>query len=77
MNLLLPEHRKRLLHNGRFSAIRRAQGQFEIDFMPVVKLFVPWGGGTSYVSLIQTILTSRSAFAIRASALPNSEASSY
>jgi hypothetical protein len=50
MSLLLPDHRKRLLHNGRFNAIRRAQGQFEIDFMPVVKLFTPWAGGTWLLS---------------------------
>lgn len=50
MKLLLPEHRTRLLNNGRFNAIRRSQGQFEIDFKPVVKLFCPWGGGTWLLS---------------------------
>jgi DUF2958 family protein len=46
MELLLPEHRTRMLRNGRFNAYRRERGECEIDFKPVVKLFVPWGGGT-------------------------------
>jgi hypothetical protein len=46
MELLLPEHRKQLLRNGQFNAIRSERGEFEIDYMPVVKLFCPWGGGT-------------------------------
>ena len=46
MELLLPEHRERMLRNGRFNAFRRERGECEIDFKPVVKLFVPWGGGT-------------------------------
>lgn len=50
MDLLLPEHRTRLLRNGRFNAFRRARGEFEIDFKPVVKLFCPWGGGTWLLS---------------------------
>lgn len=46
MTLLLDEHRKRLLANRSFNAVRRSRGEFEIDYKPVVKLFCPWGGAT-------------------------------
>jgi Protein of unknown function (DUF2958) len=48
---LLPDHqRSRLLQNGRFNFDRRAEGSPEMDFMPVVKLFCPWGRGTWLLS---------------------------
>jgi hypothetical protein len=50
MNLISDEQRTQLLKHGRFNTFRRAQGQFEIDYKPVVKLFCPWGGGTWLLS---------------------------
>jgi Protein of unknown function (DUF2958) len=41
MPLITEEQRERLLHNGRFNSFRRGRGEFEIDFKPVVKLYVP------------------------------------
>ncbi len=50
MKLLLDEQRTRLLSNGQLNATRREQGKDEIDFMPVVKLFCPWGAATWLLS---------------------------
>ena len=44
--LLTGEIRKRLLRNGRLRAQFQADGKFEPDFVPVVKLFTPDGGCT-------------------------------
>ncbi len=41
MLLITSEQRKLLLQQGRFNKFRREQEEFEIDFKPVVKLFVP------------------------------------
>lgn len=46
MTLLTDEDRKSLLAQGRFNTIRRSQGEFEIDYKPVVKLFCPWSAAT-------------------------------
>jgi hypothetical protein len=39
MKLLLNEQIAQMLEQGRFNAIRRSQGLFEVDYKPVVKLF--------------------------------------
>ncbi|EJW11627.1 hypothetical protein A33M_2930 [Rhodovulum sp. PH10] len=52
MELLTQDLKIRLVNNGRFNATRRAAGKPEIDFMPLVKLFCPWGGGTWLLSEI-------------------------
>jgi hypothetical protein len=52
MELLLNEHRERMLRNGRFNAFRRERGECEIDHKPVVKLFVP---GKPYLWLLGEI----------------------
>lgn len=44
MTLLTEEQRIKLRNNGRFNATRSAEGHTEIDFMPIVKLYTPWGG---------------------------------
>jgi hypothetical protein len=41
MSLITSEQFKQLFKNGKFNAIRRDRGEFEIDFKPVVKLVVP------------------------------------
>ncbi|MEA2876442.1 MAG: hypothetical protein QOF14_1638 [Hyphomicrobiales bacterium] len=41
MSLITNEQRKQLLRNGKFNAFRRDRGEFEIDYKPVVKLYVP------------------------------------
>ncbi|MGP9812950.1 DUF2958 domain-containing protein [Rhodopseudomonas sp. NSM] len=46
MKLLTQEQQVRLRNNGQFNASQRAEGKPETDFMPVVKLFCPWGGAT-------------------------------
>ncbi|MCK1396497.1 DUF2958 domain-containing protein [Bradyrhizobium sp. 1] len=46
MKMLLDQQRERLRTNGQFNASRRARGETEIDFMPVVKLCTPWAGAT-------------------------------
>lgn len=46
MILLLKEQKEQLLENGRINAERRNNGQDEIDFHPVVKLFTPDAGAT-------------------------------
>jgi hypothetical protein len=50
MKLLLDEHRKQLIDNGRADLILRNEGLREQDFHPVVKLFCPWGGATWLLS---------------------------
>ena len=50
MKLLLDQQRTRLLANGRFNATCRDEGKNEMDFMPVVKLFCPWGAATWLLS---------------------------
>lgn len=50
MKILLNDQRQRLIANGQFNTTRRMAGQTEIDFMPVVKLFTPWGAGTWLLS---------------------------
>jgi hypothetical protein len=50
MDLLLDEHRERLLANGKANNILRDHGMNEQDFQPVVKLFCPWGGATWLLS---------------------------
>lgn len=50
MKLLLDTQRIRLIANGRFNACRRADGEDEFDFAPVVKLFCPWGAATWLLS---------------------------
>lgn len=52
MELLLPQHRKELLKNGRFNAFRRERGECEIDFKPVVKLAV---AGKPYMWLLSEL----------------------
>jgi hypothetical protein len=46
MKLLLDEHRKQMLANGRINADLAAQDKEPSDFMPVVKLFCPWNAAT-------------------------------
>jgi len=46
MLLITKEIEARLRANGQFNATRREQGKPETDFVPVVKLFCPWGGAT-------------------------------
>lgn len=50
MELLTQDQRTRLRNNGRYNATMRTEGKREIDFMPVVKLFCPWGGATWLLS---------------------------
>jgi hypothetical protein len=50
MLLITQDQRNQLLNNGRFNAVRRSRGEFEIDYKPIVKLFCPWGGGTWLLS---------------------------
>jgi len=50
MKLLLNEQIAKMLEQGRFNAIRRSQGEFEIDYKPVVKLFTPTAGCTWLLS---------------------------
>jgi hypothetical protein len=50
MALIPDELIKRLRANGSFNATRRSEGQDELDFMPVVKIFCPWGGATWLLS---------------------------
>jgi hypothetical protein len=51
MKLVTEEQKERLIDNGRYNAIRRSRGEFEIDYMPVVKIFCPWGGATEHAWL--------------------------
>jgi hypothetical protein len=46
MKMLLDAQRARMIANGQMNENRRATGQTEMDFQPVVKLFCPWGGAT-------------------------------
>lgn len=46
MKLFLDSQRQRLIANGQTNLQRRHDGQDEIDFKPVVKLFTPDGGAT-------------------------------
>jgi Protein of unknown function (DUF2958) len=46
MNLLTQAQMRQLLANGQRNQSRSKQGLEEDDFWPVVKVFVPWGGGT-------------------------------
>jgi hypothetical protein len=50
MTLITDQQRARLLCNGMFNTARRARGEDELDFMPVVKLFAPWSGATWLLS---------------------------
>ena len=46
MKLLLDTQRTQLIANGRANGRRRADGQQEIDFRPIVKLFTPDAAAT-------------------------------
>lgn len=42
MELITKEQKEQLLRQGKFNAYRRDTGQFEIDWKPVVMLFIPY-----------------------------------
>lgn len=46
MKLLTTAQKRRLRENGAVNAERSRRGKKPNDFMPVVKLFCPWGGAT-------------------------------
>ena len=50
MSLIPDDLRLKLLHNGRFNANLRANGEQEVDFPPLVKLFNPCGAATWLLS---------------------------
>ncbi|WP_375414986.1 DUF2958 domain-containing protein [uncultured Bradyrhizobium sp.] len=52
MRLIPDDLRTRLRTNGQFNETRRNNGEKEIDFMPLVKLFDPCGAATWLLSEI-------------------------
>jgi hypothetical protein len=46
MKLLTAEQERRMRENGAVNAELSLRGKRPNDFMPVVKLFCPWGGAT-------------------------------
>jgi hypothetical protein len=52
MQLITDTLRTTLRNNGFFNRDRRNRGEKEIDFMPIVKLFCPWGAATWLLSEI-------------------------
>jgi Protein of unknown function (DUF2958) len=44
MKLLTSDQERQLRENGTINAERSARGKEPCDFVPVVKLFCPWGG---------------------------------